>query len=315
MGLTEKELEERRGYLGGSDAAAAIGLSTWKSPLQLYLEKVGEAPVQDDEEDANLPLQVGTLVEPLVIAKLEQKKKVKVIQQQRVFTDAKYPWRKARVDGISDPHDFLIEAKTAGFIGQQWGKDDTDEIPLQYMYQIQHNLSITGLEAAWVPVIIGNTRIRIYHILRDQELIDILIAGERRFWEEHVLKRIPPPASTKADLKILYPNDNPKLPPAVASEDVRFALERFEDNKAKLKRIEDAQEQLYVLIGEAFGEAPELVDASGKPLATYKSQAGQSVLDIDAMEADFPGLDIDKYKKRGKPYRVLRVKKPAKAKK
>lgn len=310
MGLTDKELEERRSYLGGSDAAAAIGLSPWKSPLQLYKEKIGEEPDKDDEEDANLPLHVGTLVEPLVIRKLEQKKKIQVLQRQAVFVDPSWPVRRATVDGIGSD-DMLVEAKTAGFIGQQWGKDDTDQIPLHYLYQIQSNLAVTGKIAAWVPVIIGNTRIRIYRIERDQELIDILTEGEKKFWQ-HVVNRDPPPASTKADLKFLYPHDNPKLPAAVASDDIVFALGRFEENKAKLKRIEDAQEQLYAMIGEAFGEAPELKDAAGKLLATYKSQAGQSVLDIDAMEADFPGLDIDKYKKRGKPYRVLRVQKPKK---
>ena len=37
----------RRTYLGGSDTAAILGLSPWKSPLELYLEKIGEAPEQD----------------------------------------------------------------------------------------------------------------------------------------------------------------------------------------------------------------------------------------------------------------------------
>jgi putative phage-type endonuclease len=312
MALTKEELELRRGYLGGSDAAASIGLSKWKTPLQLYREKVGIEEDKDEEEDLNLPMQVGSLVEPLVLLKLEQKKKVTVGERQSVIIDPSWPIRRATVDGIASDG-LLVEAKTAGFIGQQWGKDDTDEIPLQYVYQIQHNLAATGLPAAWVPVIIGNTAIRIYRIERDQELIQILTEGEKKFWQ-HVLDRRPPPATTKGDLKILYPYDIDRMPASVAGPDIKLAITKFEENKARLKTLGAAQEALYAMIGEAFKDSPELVDETGKLLATYKSQAGQGILQVDKMEEDFPGLDIDKYKKRGKPYRVLRIAKPSKAK-
>uniref|UniRef100_UPI00193103D1 YqaJ viral recombinase family protein n=1 Tax=Caenibacillus caldisaponilyticus TaxID=1674942 RepID=UPI00193103D1 len=35
-------LRERRKGIGGSDAAAILGLNKWKSPIQVYMEKIGE---------------------------------------------------------------------------------------------------------------------------------------------------------------------------------------------------------------------------------------------------------------------------------
>jgi len=309
MALTKDELIERRDFLGGSECAAAIGLSQWKSPLQLYREKKGLAEDMDEEEDLNLPAQVGQLVEPLVLLKLEQKKKIAIHSRQTRFVDPKNPWRRATVDGIGSDG-LLVEAKTAGFIGQQWGKDDTDEIPLQYIYQIQHDLDCADLGAAWVPVIIGNTRIRIYRVERNEELIEILREGEKRFWR-HVTESDPPPATTKQDLKILYPYDVHGMKPAIASVDVLSAFTKFEANKLLLKNLEERQEQLYAMIGEAFGDSPELVDSSGKLLATYKSQAGSSYFDTDALQKGHPDINLSPYYKKRAAYRVLRTKKPS----
>ena len=40
-------LRMRSGGIGGSDAAVIAGLSPWKSPYELYLEKTGEAAAPD----------------------------------------------------------------------------------------------------------------------------------------------------------------------------------------------------------------------------------------------------------------------------
>ena len=39
----EKWLEYRRMGIGGSDVAALLGISKWKSPLELWLEKTGQS--------------------------------------------------------------------------------------------------------------------------------------------------------------------------------------------------------------------------------------------------------------------------------
>jgi predicted phage-related endonuclease len=55
-------LERRRQTLGASDAAAALGLSPYCSPLQLYLRKIGSLPEQEETE----AMRWGTLLEPLL---------------------------------------------------------------------------------------------------------------------------------------------------------------------------------------------------------------------------------------------------------
>ena len=53
----------RLGFLGGSDAAAALGLSPWKTPVELWLEKTGKKP---SEIPDNIPMAVGRALEDFV---------------------------------------------------------------------------------------------------------------------------------------------------------------------------------------------------------------------------------------------------------
>ena len=63
-------LDVRKGGIGSSDAAAAVGLHPYKSPLQLWMEKTGREHLlpQVDPDDATSPMYWGTLLEPIVAA-------------------------------------------------------------------------------------------------------------------------------------------------------------------------------------------------------------------------------------------------------
>ena len=56
-------LELRRQGIGGSDAAAILGLNPWKTPMDVWLEKTGEF-TRDDEE--NEQMYWGTVLEAVV---------------------------------------------------------------------------------------------------------------------------------------------------------------------------------------------------------------------------------------------------------
>ena len=58
----EQWLEERRKGIGGSDAAAIAGLSPWKSPVAVWLEKTGQVEPEEPGEAAYW----GTVLEDVV---------------------------------------------------------------------------------------------------------------------------------------------------------------------------------------------------------------------------------------------------------
>ena len=85
---------------------------------------------------------------------------------------------------------WVFEAKTASAYKQEvWEKG----VPLEYMYQVQHYLAVTGWKRAYIAALIGGNHF-IYHVIeRDETMISEIIAMERRFWEGHVLPKIEPP--------------------------------------------------------------------------------------------------------------------------
>lgn len=53
--MTEDQwLEARRAGIGGSDAAAIAGLSKWKTPMSVYLDKLGQAPQEHITSEARI---------------------------------------------------------------------------------------------------------------------------------------------------------------------------------------------------------------------------------------------------------------------
>lgn len=315
--LTPEQLDERRNFLGSSEVAAAIGESPWQTPLQLYKEKRGE-PVdyEDADVDQTLPLIVGQMCEPIVVAALERKRKVTVGSRQMTFHDFDAPWRRVTVDGIASDS-ALVEAKTAGYMGPQWGKqDDTDLIPMYYIIQVQRSLGIIRkVQArfslplcpyAWVPAIISNNRVRIYKVLPDRALIDEILPQEHNFWER-VQTGNPPDPVTREDLRIAFPHD--KGTAIRSTPESKLALRQYQECKEDEKKLVERMGILYVDIGTAFGEHSTIVDSdTGKPLATWKEQDGRLMIEEDDLDADHPGL-LDRYRKRGKSFRVLRFSK------
>ena len=212
----EQWLEVRQGGIGSSDAAAAVGLNPYKSPLQLWLEKtrrdaaVPNTDPRDDPQHESSPLYWGILLEPIVAAHYTRRTGHRVRRINAVLQHPDYPWMRANIDRevMGTPDVQLLECKTAGLQGSWLWRDG---VPEYVQLQVQHQLAVTGKQAADVAVLLGGQELQIYRIDRDEALIEHLIRLEQTFWG-YVERDQPPPAdgSDSADraLRILYPRDN-----------------------------------------------------------------------------------------------------------
>ena len=83
-GLTEEEwLSYRRRGIGGSDVAALLGISPWRTARDLYYDKLNVAAVEDEEGNW-VALEMGHLLEPLVAKIFERKTGYKIYQIKQV---------------------------------------------------------------------------------------------------------------------------------------------------------------------------------------------------------------------------------------
>ena len=120
-------LEVRKTGIGGSDAAASVGLCPYKSQLELWLEKTGrDAGLEKpDSTDTSEPVYWGTVLEPIVAGAYARKTGRKLRRIHAVLQHPSHPFMLANVDReiIGAPGVQILECKTAGEHGAKLWRD------------------------------------------------------------------------------------------------------------------------------------------------------------------------------------------------
>lgn len=284
-------LKIRKTGIGGSDAAAAVGLNPYKSQLELWLEKTGrdvELP-KPDAGDTTQPAYWGTLLEPIVAASYTQQTGRKVRKVNAILQHPGVPFMLANLDrevvGTSDVQ--ILECKTAGEFGARLWKDG---VPEYVQIQVQHQLAVAGKQAADVAVLICGQRLEVHRIQRDDDLIARLIHLEAKFWH-YVTSNTPPPAdgSESADraLRCLYPGAGGAVD---FTDDPRLSS-TFSDLVAVRAEIETRQaieSRLKQTIQQAMAEADRAVFETGS--VSFKRSRDSSGVDLKRLLAEHPEL-------------------------
>lgn len=135
----EDWLEYRKKGIGGSDASVVCGISRYKSPVELWMEKTNQIPQQEAGEAAYW----GTQLEALVRAEFTKRTGMAVKPVNQLLQSEEYPFMLANLDGVCEHPDLgtcIFEAKTASaYKAGEW----EDSIPAEYMLQVQHYLQVT----------------------------------------------------------------------------------------------------------------------------------------------------------------------------
>lgn len=203
-GLTREEwLDYRRMGLGGSDAAAILGISPFCTKRDLYYDKIGVQALVNEEEENWVAKEVGHRLEDLVAEIFSKKTGLEVFAVRKMFRHPLYPFMLADVDYfIKYPDGSLgiLECKTTNYNCQnKWADNAT---PMNYEYQGRHYMAVTNINKGYFACLYGNNENEFFirPMERDLDIEADLIAEEKEFWEEHVQKRVEPPYTEKPDL-------------------------------------------------------------------------------------------------------------------
>lgn len=288
----EDWLAVRRTGIGGSDAAAAVGLNPYKSRLELWMEKTGrgaELP-KPDPNDTREPIFWGTLLEPIVAAAYTQQTGNRVRKVNAVLQHPTIPFMLANLDRevVGAPEVQILECKTAGEFGARHWQDG---VPEYVQLQVQHQLAVTGKRAADVAVLLCGQQLAVHRVERDDDLIARLIPLEAQFWH-YVETDTPPPGdgSESADraLRCLYPKDSGGT---VDFSDDRPLSAAFADLVAVRAEIETHQQveaKLKQTLQQAMGDAARALFETGE--VTFKRSKDGSTTDLERLRAEHPDL-------------------------
>lgn len=183
-------LRLRQQGIGGSDVAALMGLSPYKTPYELWLEKTGQREAPDLSN--NEAVMWGTILEPVIGEHYQQQHPDhKISRVKGVMRSIKRPWAQATLDYmVKTPQGVgVLEIKTAGFRSrEQWDVG----VPLYYQTQVQHYLSVTGWDFAIVAVLIAGQDYREYVLVRDESDIEAINTSVDEFEQKYIKDMVAP---------------------------------------------------------------------------------------------------------------------------
>lgn len=287
-------LEIRKQGIGGSDAAAAIGLNPYKSQLELWMEKTGrdkEIPKPDPNDDTT-PVFWGTMLEPIVAMQYAKKTghKVRRINAVLQHPDPELHWMLANLDRevTGNAEVQILECKTAGINGARLWKDG---VPEYVQVQVLHQLAVTGKQAADVAVLIGGQSLEIFRIERDEAMIAQLIELEKKFWHYVETDTAPPAdgsASAELALRCLFPRDNDEVVDLTDNPELSQAYEELKQIRQEIAEQEQRESGLKQKLQQAMGEASKAVFASG--FVTWRKAKDSMTFNTAALLKDLPHL-------------------------
>lgn len=264
--ITDKQRQERRQGIGGSDMPIILGLSNYKTSYQLFLEKTGL--LNDTEKESQFQYW-GHRLEPIIKEEFAIRNNIKVEASETVvhpFND----FMRGNLDGFIPEWNAVLEVKcSTQFMADLWGESGTDIVPLSYLVQVAYYCIVTNADCAYLAVLIGGNDYRQYKYTRDADLENMITVAAHNFWE-CVKKNITPPAVNQVDLKLMFPKHAPDKIKTINIETLK-QLTNLREVRSKIRELDALQEALKFNIMQYMEDAECLADEEGKPLMTWKA--------------------------------------------
>lgn len=207
-------LAERKTYIGGSDIAAICGLYDYdnkagiKYPdaLDIYNQKTCEGVIEnptlpeDDEEKKKAlgRMEWGHRLEPLIAEKYAEVMGVTLECSTGLIRHPEYNFLGANIDRWVNNREYILEIKNVTvYKRKEW--EDKNKNPLIPIYVLSQVAWYSAICSAICPVpkidigcLIGGNEFLIRNYYKDKEKEDKLMRIGNNFWNNNVLKRIPP---------------------------------------------------------------------------------------------------------------------------
>jgi len=209
--IRESWLLARAQGLGGTDAAAIVGLSPWRKPIDVFASKTGQVSFGTEITEA---MHFGNLLEPVIRQEYSRRAQIPIlsgadiaalfpqrstaVDGQTIVSAEDRPWMLGTPDGIARSGERGLEIKNVGYRGAEWGPSGSDEIPDHYAIQVQWYMAVTGIPVWDVAPLFSGNRLETFRVERNDALIRELIEACEQFWHDHVLKGVPPPVDESA---------------------------------------------------------------------------------------------------------------------
>ena len=291
VGMTREEwLQKRQGGIGGSDAAAILGLNPFKTSLDVYNDKTAEMI----EEISSPKMKAGLRMESVIADWYGDETGFTIQHDYKMRKHPLYPILIADMDRLIVGQDLgpgVLECKnTSSYYKKHW----EHEIPLIYFCQEQHYFGVTGYKWGEIAMLVDGWEFDHFPLTPMAQYISDTQEVLLEWWENHIVKGVPPPAMTEADLKKLHPMSVEGMKIETTAE-VMEMIQQHSALRSEEKESKTLKEDVAFQIKRAMGDA-EILTFDDEVVATFKTGKDKSYFDKAQLKIDDPKIYI-KYDK------------------
>lgn len=301
----EQWLECRREGIGGSDAAAIVGLNDYATPWSVWADKRGLTPDKPDTE----AMRIGRDLEDYVAKRFTEASGFRVQKSHYMFRNPKYPWALANIDRkLVTTGSYGLECKTTSAWNVKQYKGGA--FPDRFYCQCVHYMAVMEVKRWYLAVLVLGEGLHIYQMTRiqhditpewcegsvyvDQQEVDALMDAEKAFYENHVLTGIPPAvdgekATSKAVEAVVGNHDESEI-----SISCEAAIRNYIDLGKQVKALEKEQEKWKQTILVAMNGHQK---GSCGVFRVSNVATSRSTFQHGLFEHDFPQFDYSGYYK------------------
>ena len=270
------DLKKRKEGIGGSDVAPILGLSKFRTAVDIWVDKLTdkapEEPRPDDPKTSRM--YWGKAFEPEIFNAYADRTCNDTVSGKEIeqLKHKEFPWLIANIDGFAfdgenNGEKILVEVKNCDYASDEaWGDEWTDVIPVEYMLQVQHYLNVTGLQRAHIAARI-NGLLKIYSVNRSDEIIMRIMPTLEHFWNYNVLQNVAPSAANLSDVRIVYPNAVGTA--KTASDEILIKIDNVKKLQLIVKKDQREIDDEKKDIAAHMGECSLLVANDGQKVATF----------------------------------------------
>lgn len=264
--------EEQRTGITATDAPAILGVSPWKSALDVFLAKT--LPLEEASEEIPERMLWGLLLEDPIAEEWARRTGAELIPHRpRFWIHDEISWLRAHTDRVAklDGEEVLVEIKT-GARRADW----EDEPPIYYQVQMQHELAAAGYRRGFLVALLGGNELVSFEIARNDSFIERMIERERILWEgvqagEFPEGEFPIGARDLNAIKRLYARENEE---SLEIDDDRFVsdVRELARIKAFIRELGEQAKDFEARIRWRLGEASRAVVPGTRIVVTLREQ-------------------------------------------
>ncbi|MFP3975667.1 MAG: YqaJ viral recombinase family protein [Chloroflexota bacterium] len=285
--LNMERYGQRQTGIGGSDVAAVLGVDTFRTPLDVWREKMG----LDSDQEPHPSAEAGKRLEGVIARWWSDDSGLPIKRRRLVARHKNAQCLLGHTDRIIDvnPNGILEVKNRSERVWQQWPEFSASA---SEYYQIQHYLHIFASKFKghyqWgeFAVLVGGNRLEKVPIELDpqyESIMQYLV----EWWERQILGETPPEPVSEEKVKSLYP--------AVKGNELEAAdytaevYEKARGTKQIIERLQERHESLETQLKLAMRDA-EVLKREGTTLATWKKMKDSTVFDTASSKEEHQDL-------------------------